>query len=104
MTNFSVRWTGTILPPASGRYTFYIDGDNQAKVWVQSELLLEKTAPERKQISRKLKLSGNQPVDIKIEYVHGAGNASLHLSWSGPGLSKQILLPVNAAGKTGTNP
>jgi hypothetical protein len=94
--NFSVRWTGTIRPPADGKYTFYIDGDNQAKVFLKSELVLEKTASEHKQASKKINLAGRQPVEIKIEYIHLAGDASLHLSWAGPGLSKQILLPVNA--------
>jgi len=92
--NFSVRWTGTILPPAKGSYAFYIDGDNQVKLFVNGKLLLNKKTPGRAQVSKKIKLAGGQSVEVKLEYVHATGEPSLHLAWSGPGLDKQILLPM----------
>jgi hypothetical protein len=92
--HFSVRWTGMILPPGKGIYTFYADGDNQVKVFVAGKLLLAKNAPERKEISKKVKLAGDQPVKIKIEYVHAAGDPVLHISWSGPDFDRQILTPI----------
>lgn len=95
-TNFSVRWTGTILPPAAGKYRFYVEGDNRVKVFINSRLVLEKKSPERGEISGSVRLAGKQAAGIQVEYVHATGDASLHLSWSGPGLPKQILLPVNA--------
>lgn len=96
--NFSIRWTGTILPPATGRYTFYADGDNHVSLYVQSKLLLEKNSSTRKEISKKIKRTGNQPVEVKIEYVHTIGDPALHVSWSGPGFTKQILTPTGNAG------
>jgi hypothetical protein len=95
--NFSVRWIGTILPPAKGTYTFYADGDNQVKLFVNSKLLLNKKTPGRTEISKKLKLPGGTPVEIKIEYVHASGDPSLHVAWSGPNLDKQILAPLKNA-------
>ncbi len=92
--NFSVRWIGTILPPASGAYHFYIDGDNQVKLFVNGKLLLNKKIPDRKEVSKKIKLAGNQPIQVKIEYVHDTGEPSLHVAWSGPGFEKQILTPT----------
>jgi hypothetical protein len=91
--NFSVRWTGTILPPAKGTYDFYVDGDNHVKLWVNSKLVIDKKTPARKEISKKIKLAGGQAVDIKIEYVHATGEPSLHVAWSGPGLARQVLTP-----------
>jgi hypothetical protein len=95
--NFSVRWTGTILPPTKGTYTFYADGDNQVKLFVNSKLVLTKKTAARKKTSKKIKLAGGQPIEVKIEYVHAAGDASLHIAWSGPGLDRQILTPMKGS-------
>ena len=95
--NFSVRWTGTILPPAKGTYTFHVDGDNRVKLYVNSKLVVDKKTPERKEMSKKVRLAGGQPAQVKIEYVHAAGDPSLHVAWSGPDFDKQILTPIKAA-------
>jgi hypothetical protein len=97
LENFSVRWTGTVLPPKKGSYTFHIDGDNQVKLYVDSKLVVNKETAGRQKVSKKIKLADDQPVQVKIEYVHATGNPSLHIFWSGPGLDKQILTPVKAA-------
>jgi len=94
--NFSVRWTGTILPPASGKYAFSVNGDNQVRVFINSKLVLEKKTPGRAEVSEAVELPGKRAAEIKVEYAHATGDASLHLAWSGPGLPKQIVLPVNA--------
>ena len=45
---------------------------------------------------KKITLAGNQSVEIKIKGIHVAGELSLHMTWSGPGLDKQILLPLKS--------
>ena len=92
--NFSVRWTGAILPPALGTYTFFVDGDNRVKLFVNSKLVLNKKTADRREISKKIKLAGAQPVEVKIEYVHATGDSSLHVVWSGPGFDRQMLTPM----------
>jgi hypothetical protein len=94
LENFSVRWTGTILPAKDGIYRFYVDGDNQVKFYMNTKLVVDKTTPGRAEMSAKIKLAGGKPVQVKIEYVHATGNPSLHISWSGPDLDKQILMPA----------
>ena len=64
--NFSVRWTGTILPPAKGAYTFYADGDNQVKLMVNSKLVIDKKTSERKEVSKKLNLMAAKPLKSKL--------------------------------------
>jgi hypothetical protein len=95
--NFSVRWTGTILPPADGTYIFHVDADNRVRLYVNSKLVVNKKTPERAEISKKVKLPGGRPAEVKVEYVHAGGDPSLHVAWSGPGFAKQILTPVKAA-------
>ena len=94
--HFSVVWTGTLLPPTTGSYTFYADCDDQVKVSVNSQPILDKTTLGRSEVSACLRLTAQTPTSIKVEYVHGTGHPSLHLSWSGPQLTKGVLLPSEA--------
>ena len=87
--NFSVRWTGTILPPTNGTYTFYVDGDNRVKLLVNSKLVVNKKTPVDEEVTATITLPANQPAEIKIEYVHAAGDPTLHVAWSGPGFDKK---------------
>lgn len=91
--NFSIRWTGNLLPPAKGKYTFYVDGDNQVTVSVNGHLLIDKKSAGRETVAGKIKLKPGHAAVIEIKYSHATGDPSLHLSWSGPGLARQILLP-----------
>ena len=38
---FSVRWTGFVEPRFSETYTFYIDEDEGARLWVNDQLLID---------------------------------------------------------------
>ena len=96
--NFSVRWTGKIMPTTSGRYTFYVDGDNQVKLYLDSKLVLKTDPSNRKEISTNIRLKANKPADVKVEYVHAAGPSSVHISWAGPGLERQAMVPTGNAG------
>jgi hypothetical protein len=92
--HFSVLWTGMLLPPARGSYTFFADCDNQVKVSVDGKPVLDKETPGRSEVSHAIDLAGQRPCAMRVEYRHFAGNSSLHLSWSGPGMDKRIILPV----------
>jgi hypothetical protein len=91
--NFSIRWTGTITPPLIGSYTFYVDGDNRVKFYVNGKRVINKTTKAREEVSKNIRLAGDKPVAVKIEYIHATGEPSLHVRWAGPGLDKQVLLP-----------
>jgi hypothetical protein len=96
--NFSIRWTGNILPPTKGAYTFYADGDNRIKIFVNGKLLIDKKDAARATVSKKIKLAGDKPASIRIEYVHATGDPALHIYWSSPEFDKQILIPMPRMG------
>jgi hypothetical protein len=92
--NFSVRWSGRILPVATGEYRFYIEGDNQARLYLDGQLVVEKKPSARGAKSARISLPGRQPMEVEIDYVHATGDPVLRASWSGPGLEKQDLTPM----------
>ena len=96
--NFSIRWTGNIQVPKSGRYTLSADGNGQVNLYVNSKLLLKKDSSDDKEVSKKIKLTAGKPAEVKIEYIHATGSPALHISWTGSGLTKQPLTPTGSAG------
>ena len=90
--NFSTRWTGSFLSQGAGSYSFSADGDNIVRVWVGSTLVINKTGGARATVSGSLSLAANTSYDLKVEYVHATGDASLHLQYAGPGIPQQVLM------------
>ncbi len=95
--NFSVRWTGTILPTVPGTYTFYLQGRGSAKLFTNGRLLLELPAPGGNEVSARAPFAAGKLVPVKIEYVHTTGDPELHVTWLGPDFDREILTPYRNA-------
>jgi hypothetical protein len=93
--SFSIRWTGNISIDRQGMYTFFIDTDNIAGLWVDGEQVINKTSRKREEVKKTLSLGGQKIHTIKAEYQHYTGDASMHLSWAGPGFVKSVLTAAN---------
>jgi hypothetical protein len=83
-TNYGIRWTGAIEASATGLYTFSIDSDNVARLWINGVQIINKKSSTRSTASGIVFLTAKQPTSIKVEYVHGTGPANMHLSWWNP--------------------
>ncbi|HIW31528.1 MAG TPA: family 43 glycosylhydrolase [Candidatus Paenibacillus intestinavium] len=92
--HFSIRWSGTIQPVESGQYTIYADSDNIAKVWIDGTQVINKQSNVREEASGVITLTGGEKLAVKIEYVHGTGDSSMHVKWAGPTMAKQVMLPI----------
>ncbi|MGG2200036.1 family 43 glycosylhydrolase [Paenibacillus validus] len=91
---FSIRWVGSIKPVQSGVHTVYVDSDHLAGVWIGDTKVVDKTSGGKEEISGDIALNAGQTYTVRIEYAHAAGDASMHVRWSGPGLAKQVMRPV----------
>jgi hypothetical protein len=89
--SFSIRWTGKFVNNIQGEYVFYIDSDNIARLWIDGQEVINKTSGKREEVTRAMMLGGVKIHDIKVEYEHDKGDASMHLNWSGPGFDKRVL-------------
>ena len=84
--HFSVRWTGSLLPEQSGEYTLSLVRDDQARVWLDDQLIID-TAADRAQV----RLEANRSYRLRIEFVEAAGAAVLRLQWASPTLPQQVI-------------
>ncbi|WP_404783629.1 PA14 domain-containing protein [Altericista sp. CCNU0014] len=92
LDNFSAEWTGQILAPETGTYTFTTTSDDGVRVWVNGKQLIDAWndhAPQ--QDSGTITLQAGQKYDIKVDYYERLGGATMQLQWSAPNLAQQIV-------------
>ncbi len=88
---FSVRWTGSLTPTASGEYTLAFTGDDGFRVWLDGRLVAENWAEHAPtSASTKVRLEAGRSYAIKAEYFQAAGAAVARLEWLGPGQAERL--------------
>ncbi|MFC5701964.1 PA14 domain-containing protein [Cohnella faecalis] len=82
---YSIAWTGKIFTRFSEPYTFTaaVGTGDTAKVYVNGVLAADTAAGTTTPVP----LVANQLYDIRIEYVHNTGPASMQWKWSSPSQS-----------------
>ncbi len=80
--NYSVRWTGQIISPYSGKYQFAVTGDDGYRLFLDDSLIIndwsEHVSPTKTFNVDWLKETKHK---IKLEYFQSAGGASIKLAW-----------------------
>jgi beta-glucosidase len=84
--NFSVRWTGKLTAPESGKYLLGAAGNGGLRVYVDSKVLIEELANRRtKVVTKEIDLEAGHTYDIRFDYYAGANAfAAAKLVWSPP--------------------
>jgi hypothetical protein len=90
---FTVRWTGSVSPPASGDYTFYTNSDDGARLWINGNLVVNKWVDQgtTEYASPPITLTQGTLVNIKMEYYENSGGAAAQLLWSSASITKSII-------------
>jgi|GEM_PF-2271242 len=93
---FSARWRGKIEVPTSGDYTFYVTSDDGVELWVNGQRLINILSRPQSptETSGTVTLTAGRRYFIDLMYNEFTGGAVCQLSWSGPGITKQII-PMN---------
>lgn len=92
--NFSVRWTGYLVPKASGVYELGVTGDDGFRLWLDGRLLVEDwTTHGSETKTEKIKLSGGHKYAVRLEYFQGGGGAVARLV----GARQSTARPLNQA-------
>ncbi|MCK5147302.1 family 20 glycosylhydrolase [bacterium] len=90
--HFFVRFTGDLMIPADGTYTFYIRGDDGARLSIDGHRVVGHDQYARNPVIGNASLSaGAHPVVIK--YFDNKGSHSLKLEIEGPGMVRQPVPP-----------
>ena len=95
--HFSVRWTGKLLAPQSGKYNIGASIDDGVRIYIDDQLIVDVwKGTSKKLFQAEYEFVKGQQYDIKIEYYDGTFNAFMQLGWDMFPFS-QVAEAVNAA-------
>jgi beta-glucosidase len=80
--HFSVRWTGSIIPPETGEYELSIRSDDGSRLYVNGELFIDNWGNHAEVTkSRGMRFEKGRAVAVKLEYFENDGGAVVQLGW-----------------------
>ena len=90
--NFSVRWSGQVMAPVTGTYTFTTASDEGVRLYVNGQLLIDNWIDHTLATnSGTASLTGGQRYDIRMDFYEKSSLATAKLSWAYPGQATQIV-------------
>ncbi|MGE3821568.1 MAG: PA14 domain-containing protein, partial [Isosphaeraceae bacterium] len=88
--SFSVRWSGQVMAPSTGPFTFHVNADEGARLLVDGQALVDWSGSPGER-SGTISLQKGIEYRITLEYVQTGGPASCTLSWSSPTLPREVI-------------
>ena len=93
--NYSVRWSGSFLPPAPGEYKLGVhvnycyacENEEGFQLYLDGNLLVQShgiTGERGGVIEAPVTFGDTQPHAIRLEYLHRTGTAGIDLTWQAP--------------------
>lgn len=99
-TNFSARWSGYIVIPKTGNYTFHIETDDGTRLWLGNpdadpfiDAWYEQAPADHSSVTARF--SEGQRLKVKFEFFQASGGAVAKLLWEGPGIARQVIPSIN---------
>jgi hypothetical protein len=91
--NFSVRWTGQVLAPVTGNYTFSTVSNDGVRLWVNGQLVINNWTDHSDvtNTSAAVALVAGVKYAITMEFYEHWGRATARLRWAYPGQTTQII-------------
>jgi hypothetical protein len=87
-----VRWTGQVEALYSELYTFYTQGDDGVRLWVNGQQLVNNwTDHSSTENSGTISLTAGQKYTLTMEFYDDASTAIASLSWSGAHTTKRVI-------------
>jgi beta-glucosidase len=96
---FSVRWTGVLVPPASGEYELVVTANDGARLFVDGRPVLEEwsEASVARAASARVRLEAGREHALRLEYFENQRDAEVRLGWRPPATGTPFEEAVRAA-------
>ncbi|MDT7778452.1 MAG: hypothetical protein QOC99_964, partial [Acidobacteriota bacterium] len=89
---FSVRWTGMVVPRYSQTYTFYTTSDDGVRLWVDGQLVIDKWIDQGPTTwSGQVALQAGRQYDIRVEFYENFGGAQVKLEWQSASQAREVV-------------
>ena len=92
--NYSVRWTGVLVPTQTADYEIGFSGQDGYRVWLDGDLIAEDWTTHRPSTNRSkgMHLEKGHAYQVKIEYFQTVRGAEAKFIWGIPSTEKQNML------------
>lgn len=82
--HYSAQWMGLVQPLYSEEYTFFVEANDGARLWINNNLLIDQWSehPAAQKWSGKINLVAGKLYELKLEYYDETGDASVNLGWA----------------------
>jgi outer membrane protein OmpA-like peptidoglycan-associated protein len=82
---FSVRWTGWLVPPVSGRYVLHATVDDGIRIWLNDQLVMNEWRPQPvRTFTTTVELKAGQPYKLRVDYYQDILDTRMRLTWQRP--------------------
>ena len=97
--DFSIRWSGQLLPPVSGTYQLEAAGNDGVRLYVDDKLVIDhwENTDRLHAEHADVKLEGGRAYKIRLEYYEREHDAGVRLAWRMPGAKPPFEEAVQAA-------
>lgn len=99
--NFSVRWSGQLIPRFSETYTFRTTTDDGVRLWIKPAgtdswiTLVDNWGPHAAvEDTGSVALVAGRTYDIRMDYYESGGAAVARLAWSSPSTPEEVIDPA----------
>jgi len=95
--NYSVRWSGELVPPVDGDYRLGMDTDGGSRIFLDGKKIIDDWAPHgERTMTTMVHLQAAHAYPIRMEYFHYGWDSAARLLWLPPNLVQEA---VDAARK-----
>jgi beta-glucosidase len=97
--DYSIRWSGQLVPPVSGRYELTVAGDDGFRLKLGGRTIVDEwtTTARARAKSAAVDLQAGQPYDLTLEYFESIRDAEVRLGWTMPGSRDPFAAAIRAA-------
>ena len=83
--DFSIRWSGSLIPPVTRKYTIYTASDDGVRLFINGKKVIDNWTDHGVTVdSATMYLIAGKPYEIKVEFYENGGDAILMLGWDLP--------------------
>src|SRR3989454_407468 len=96
--NYSVRWTGELVPPVDGDYRLGASTDGGSRIYLDGKKIIDDWDPHgTRTMTTLVHLLGGHPYSIRMEYTHTWWESTARLLWLPPNLMQEALSAARKA-------